>query len=306
MNKMCNCFDLELPMVSIVIPTYRRDKDLERALESLGKLVYHNFEIVLVDDNDDSEWNSVVNAIVNNFKRKFSTIKITSIVNHPNKGSAVSRNIGITFSKGEYICFLDDDDIYLPPRIINQLFPMVEKNADFSITDLALYDDKDKLLEKRKRSYIKDCSQQSLLKYHLMYHMTGTDTLMFKKNYLNVISGFDPIDVGDEFYLVCKAIEQGGEFLYVPNCDVKAYVHQSKPGISNGEKRIPGEKRLYEFKKGYFDNLSLDEIKFIKVRHYLVLAAAYFKDRKYVHTCKELMRAMSTDLFSTIRILAKR
>lgn len=47
------------------------------------------------------------------------------------------------------------------------------------------------------------------MKYHLLYHMTGTDTLMFKGEYLRRIGGFPTIDVGDEFYLMEQAILSG-------------------------------------------------------------------------------------------------
>lgn len=294
------------PKVSIVIATYRRDKDLKNALDSIAKLTYETYEIILVDDNDDAFWNDKVKQIVMKFKMNNPSIEFSYVQNHPNMGSANTRNIGIVAASGEYICFLDDDDIYMPDRIQNQLIPMMESNADYSITDLALYSENEKLIEIRKRTYIQDTSKESLLKYHMMYHMTGTDTLMFKREYLTKIGGFDPIDVGDEFYLMSKAIEHDGKFLYVPTCDVKAYVHTGEGGLSSGAGKIDGENRLFEHKRRFFANFDKEVIKYIQVRHYMVLAFAYLRNKQYALFIKESVIAVCIDVKSFISIINNR
>lgn len=98
--------------VTIIVATYRREKELKRALDSLINQTYSNVEIIVVDDNDDSEWNKIVRRIVDDVKESCTFIDLQYIENHPNQGSARSRNIGIEASKGRYITFLDDDDLY--------------------------------------------------------------------------------------------------------------------------------------------------------------------------------------------------
>ena len=188
-----------MKLVSVVVATYRRTNELKTALDSLANQSYTNFEIVLVDDNAEKKWNMEVKSIVDTFLREFPEIRLNFIVNYPNQGSAKTRNIGINNSKGEYITFLDDDDVYLPEKINNQVRFMEIGGYDYSITDLVLYNEDDKEIDRRTRSYIKNTSVASLKMYHLMYHMTGTDTMMFKMEYLKHIGGFAPIDVGDEF-----------------------------------------------------------------------------------------------------------
>lgn len=282
----------QMPLVSIIVATYRRDQELVRALESLSRLNYTNFEIILVDDNDEKVWNSKVEQIVRDFMTLNKDISIKYSANHPNQGSAKTRNIGIDIAEGEYICFLDDDDLYLADRINNQLYPMIEVNADFSITDLALYNEKEKLVEVRKRDYIKETTPEKLFQYHLMYHMTGTDTLMFKREYLKKIGGFDPIDMGDEFYLMMKAIETQGRFLYVPVCDVKAYIHTGNIGISSGQGKIDGENDLYKYKQKYFLKLSKKSVKYIKMRHYAVLTYAFLKKKDILKAIQNITKAI--------------
>lgn len=292
-----------MSLVSIVVATYRRETELETALKSLAMQSYQNIEIILVDDNADKEWNKKVSVIAANFKNEFPSVSFNLIVNDTDLGSAKTRNVGIGFAQGEYITFLDDDDIYLPDKIKNQVEFMVSGGYDYSITDLILYNENDKEVDKRIRSYIKDTSVSSLETYHLKYHMTGTDTLMFKKDYLTKIGGFDPINVGDEFYLMQKAINEGGKFGYLPLCDVKAYVHTGDGGLSSGDGKIKGENALYEYKKAHFYKLNKKDVGYIKMRHHAVLAYAYIRMRKILPTFKHSLIGFLISPISFIKLI---
>lgn len=271
-----------MKLVSVVVATYKREAELKNALESLAKQTYPNMEIVLVDDNGNDEWNSKVSETVEVFRNRYPKIKLECIVNNTNQGSSKTRNIGIHSAHGDYITFLDDDDIYLPDKIRKQVEFMETNQCDYSITDLILYNEDDKKINRRIRSYIKETTVESLRLYHLKYHMTGTDTIMFKKEYLIQIGGFAPIDVGDEFYLMQRAIEEGGKFGYLPGCEIKAYVHTGDGGLSSGDGKIKGENALYEYKKTFFDQLEAGDIRYIKMRHYAVIAYAELRRKNYV------------------------
>src|SRR5690554_1499431 len=108
------------PSVSVIIATYKREIELESALASLRTQTFDNFEIVLVDDNGNAEWNEKVKTIADRFVENNPNIPFQYIVNFPNQGSAKTRNIGIDVANGKYITFLDDDDIYLPEKIKSQ------------------------------------------------------------------------------------------------------------------------------------------------------------------------------------------
>ena len=127
--------------------------------------------------------------------------------------------------------------------------------------------------------------------YHFMYHMTGTDTMMFKKDYLLQIGGFPLINIGDEFYLMQKAIECGGRFSYLPECDIKAYVHIKTIGLSSGDGKIEGENNLYKYKKKYFNSLPKYSKRYINMRHYAVLAFAELRRKKYASCFKYTVKS---------------
>lgn len=268
------------PLVSVIVASHRRNISLRTALESLAKQSYPNIEVVLVDDNAHAQWNRTVAELAGEARSWFHHGLIL-VVNGENLGSAQARNVGVQRASGAYITFLDDDDVYLPDKIKQQLTAMLKNVADFSITDLKLYNGRDVLIEHRVRSYITQTDPDSLLRAHLLYHMTGTDTLMFRAEYLRAIGGFPPIDVGDEFYLMMKAICGGGRFCYVPGCEVKAYIHTGEDGLSSGEGKIRGENALYQYKQSFFDRLTPREFRYVRMRHYAVLAFAQLRRKRY-------------------------
>lgn len=275
--------------VSVVVATYRREQSLRNAIDSVMKQTYENIEVIIVNDNADISWNVIVNDIVGSYR--LARFPIVYIENEINKGSANSRNIGIFAATGDYVTFLDDDDIYKPEKIQKQVSHMLQEQSKVSITNLELYSETGNLVEVRNRDYIKKTDKKSMLKYHYLYHLTGTDTLMFLREYLIHIGGFPLIDLGDEFYLMEKAIENGGRISYLNCCEVKAVIHSNEDGLSSGLKKIEGENALYERKKRYFDLFDSKERRYIRMRHFAVVSFAELRMKHYAQFMKYVVRS---------------
>ena len=291
------------PLISVIVATFKHDEMLLRALNSLKEQTYKNFEIIVVDDNGNKTQNANVEAIVSQFRKENPQINLTFIVNNENLGSAKTRNVGIDASNGEYITFLDDDDIYLPENLEKQIENMLSTQADYGLTDIKIYYENEKLCDNRERSYIKSTKKDDLICYHLKHHLSGTGTLIFKKDYLLKIGKFGDIDFGDEFFLMLNAIENDGKFTYLPGCYVKAYMHYGETGLSNGESKINGENVVYNFKKKYFDRLSEADIKYIKTRHFAVLAFAELRRKKFLKALTNATKAFFVSPLDCIRLL---
>jgi len=106
--------------VSVILPTYKRPDQLEKAIRSVISQDYHDIELIVVDDNGSgSEFSAATKEIIDRIKieAKDSSAQIKYIQHKYNANGAAARNTGILHSTGGYICFLDDDDIYLPGRI---------------------------------------------------------------------------------------------------------------------------------------------------------------------------------------------
>ena len=289
--------------VSIIIPTYKRsDEMLKRAILSTLSQSYENIEIVVVDDNAKPELGEYRKKNISMIK-SLNDKRVILVKNKKNMGSAGSRNIGINKSTGSYITFLDDDDVYLENKVLNQYNEMKKNDADYSITDVNLFYTDESVAEKRTRNFIKKTDKDSLFKYHLMYVLAGTDSMMFKKSYLKKIGGFGAKDFGDDFYLFESAINGGGKFAYYPGCDFKAYVHKKEEGLSIGDGKIKGENEVYEYKKKYFGILNRKERRYIKMRHYLVLAYVYKRQRKIFKFLKNGIIAVLISPLDSLKVL---
>ena len=292
---------MSLPLVSVIIATYRRTDSLKNAIKSVLAQDYSNYELIIVDDNADAGWNAKVTEIVDAAAGNSANVRL--IHNHPNQGSAKTRNIGISAAQGEYICFLDDDDVYLPERLSHQVKDMQDTGADYGITDLILYNEDGTVSSVRRRSYLQGKEKDNLLLCHLKYFMSGTDTLMFRREFLTQIGGFGSIDYGDEYYLIMSAIEARGKLVYSPVCDVRAYVHTGQGGLSSGQAQIDGENVNYAFRKQYFPQIRSKDRRYITMRHYAVLAFAYKRSAQPVKFLISGVRSMLTSPLQCLQML---
>ncbi len=97
------------PLVSVIIPTYNRAGFLEEALASVIAQTYRPLEIIVVDDGstDETPWR------ISRFPVRY--------VRGPRRGVSAARNRGIRLSRGEFVAFLDSDDLWLPEKVARQV-----------------------------------------------------------------------------------------------------------------------------------------------------------------------------------------
>lgn len=113
-------------MISVIMLTYNREKYIARAIEAILKQTYYDFEFVIVDNGSSDR----SGQIADEYARKDTRIKVL----HIDKSSiGHGRNIGIANAKGDYIAFVDDDDVAAPDMLefLNQL--VKDNHADIAI-----------------------------------------------------------------------------------------------------------------------------------------------------------------------------
>ncbi len=97
------------PLVSIIIPTYNRAKDLKRALQSVFDQTIADWEVLVIDNHSIDETDSLI--------KSFSDPRIKLFKIHNEGVIATSRNLGLKHALGEYIAFLDSDDWWMPKKL---------------------------------------------------------------------------------------------------------------------------------------------------------------------------------------------
>lgn len=120
------------PLVSCIIPTKNRVNKAHNAIESILNQHHKNIEIIVIDDGSDPPF-QITEDLKND--ERISIIRLENSV-----GGARARNIGIEHSIGDFFCFLDDDDIYLPNKI-SDLTKILTDNPtyDAAIGECILY-----------------------------------------------------------------------------------------------------------------------------------------------------------------------
>ena len=109
----------KIPMVSVIIPTYKRSEMLPRAIASVLGQTYSNIQVVVVDDNNpDTEYRNNTAQLM---ERYSADTRVKYIKHSKNMNGSVARNTGINNSDGEIVAFLDDDDFYYPEKIEKQV-----------------------------------------------------------------------------------------------------------------------------------------------------------------------------------------
>jgi glycosyltransferase involved in cell wall biosynthesis len=107
-------------LVSIITPAYNCEKYIRETIESVLNQSYINWEIIIVNDYSTDNTLDII--------RKFAALddRIKYITNKKNLGAASSRNVATKAAKGDYIAFLDSDDIWYPKKLEKQISDMKE------------------------------------------------------------------------------------------------------------------------------------------------------------------------------------
>ena len=119
-------------MISVIVPTFNRAKKLRVAIQSILNQHIESLEIIVVDDNSIDNTEQTILA--------FDSPQIKYIRNNSNKGTTCSRVLGLKQSLGEYIAFLDDDDIWIENKLSQQLDCLLSKNVDFVLSNYIIND----------------------------------------------------------------------------------------------------------------------------------------------------------------------
>lgn len=123
---MCELYNkvISSPLVSVIIPTYNREKLLPNAIESVINQTYGNWELLVVDDRSTDNTRKVVEEYIKRDKR------INYIINDRTKGPAGARNCGIYKSRGKYVAFLDSDDEWIETHLSESIEVLENENIN--------------------------------------------------------------------------------------------------------------------------------------------------------------------------------
>lgn len=127
-------------MVSVIIPVYNSERYLREALESVQSQTYQNIEIITIDDGSTDGSGSILHEAAKKDPRIL-------LIEKCNSGVSDSRNRGIDAAHGQYICFVDSDDIIEPDYIERMIYTALDNNAEMVVCGYSLMDKRGKKRE---------------------------------------------------------------------------------------------------------------------------------------------------------------
>ena len=126
-------------LVSVIMPSYNTAKYIGESIKSVLAQTYTDWELIIVDDCSTDNTDDVVKPFLSDERIKY-------LKNEENSGAAVSRNRAMREAKGEWVAFLDSDDLWLPEKLEKQLDFMNRNGYKFSYHDFEKIDEESKPL----------------------------------------------------------------------------------------------------------------------------------------------------------------
>ena len=131
-------------IISVIIPSYNAAKYLPQAINSVLAQTYRQFEIIVIDDGSTDDTQKVIT--------EYSDSVI--YIRQPNSGPSAARNKGIQISRGDYIAFLDADDLWVPNKLEDQLIAFQgSKNCAFVCSDWSYFDGEERINVSTLKNY---------------------------------------------------------------------------------------------------------------------------------------------------------
>ncbi|WP_423188917.1 glycosyltransferase family 2 protein [Alkalibacterium sp. f15] len=181
-------------LVSIIMPAYNSEEFIGEAITSVQKQTYTNWELLIVDDCSTDNTVETVASVDD------SRIKLIKLPN--NSGAAFARNTAIEESKGEYLAFLDSDDLWTPNKLEDQIQFMKANKYYFTCTEYA---------EMNEHSEIKKIIRvRDQLDYNgVLKYCPGNSTIIYNAKQLG--KHYAPlIKRRNDFALWLKVIKEAG------------------------------------------------------------------------------------------------
>lgn len=125
--------NIRQPKVSVVMPAYNVEQFIQETVESILAQSFHDFELIVVDDGSTDSTTEILKIFAN------SDTRIT-VITQSNKGPGAARNTGLDASNGEYVMFLDSDDLYEPSLLENLVEAADTNEADIVVCRSTQFD----------------------------------------------------------------------------------------------------------------------------------------------------------------------
>lgn len=218
-----------MPLISVIIPVYNGEKTIQETIESVLNQTFQDWELLIINDGSQDATLEIVEGIQD------SRIKVFS---YTNAGQATSRNRGFSYSVGEFVAFLDADDLWTPDKLDAQLQALQanpQAAVAYSWTDSI--DEAGQFL--RQGSHINLTGE--VYKYLLLMNFleNGSNPLI-RRHALNEVGDFDASVTPAEDWDMWLRLAAHYEFVAVPSVQVLYRISSNSASVNVWNMEVSG------------------------------------------------------------------
>jgi len=162
------------PKVSVIIPTYNCSAYIKAAINSALQQSYNNLEIIVVDDGSTDNTQKILTPYIENKKIIY--------IYQPHSGLSSARNYGVNIATGEYIAFLDADDIWMKNKINKQLKVISDAEVDMVFSNFNNLFENGSILKNRIGEKIKSDNEITFKKLFNNNNIIYPSTVLIKRS----------------------------------------------------------------------------------------------------------------------------
>lgn len=223
-SEMAENIHSSQPIVSVIIPCYNGEKFIGNAIKSVLNQTYENWQLIIVDDgSSDSSCEIVEHYLINS--------KIGVVKNSHNLGIARTLNRGIEASRGEFVAFLDQDDIWRPEKLQLQLQKFVNAESDLGLVGCGMVFVENNRCRGIFKINDEKLDQTSLLTRIFLTNGNSSSIMVVRKDCLEKVGLFDEnLVVWCDFEMVFR-IAKFYEVGHVNSLLVKKRLHSESANV---------------------------------------------------------------------------
>ena len=261
------------PLVTVITPLFNAQNYIAETIESVISQTYQNWELIIIDDcsNDKSI------EIVKRYEVKDRRIKLIELKSNFG-GPARPRNIGLDISNGDYLAFLDADDVWLKDKLQIQVREMKLNNLDFTSTDSKFIDinSSDTIINKYKITvFFKKIKSKAKLSDVIKGNFIRTSSVIISKNFISKFNENKDFIGVEDLYLWMKILnDKNIRYKYISDKLIK-YRISSTSLSERGKNQKQAIKANLCILKFILDNQKFEYIKYFYIR-IIKLACIYF------------------------------
>lgn len=246
-------------LISVVIPAYNSALYIKEAVDSVINQTYQDCEIIIIDDGSTDDTRNILDSYIKNGDLKYFYIN--------NSGPAAARNFGIGKSQGEFIAFLDADDIWLPNKLERQIPLFDDPGVSLVYSDMEFFGDSFDFMfhSEMTQSFYRGKRVRELIRNNFI----PTSSAVIRKNILEHVGFFnedrDRFKVGEDYELWLR-IANFAKIDFVPESLVKHRIHKDQ--CSRG--RLKSYQSLFEIYKIILSNDTFRPYRLLIYKQYVI------------------------------------